>query len=138
MRPTAIAILLACFSLIFANRNSLVASEPSLQIDLGDGQVVELILVKPASFMQGSSTDEAGREEDELQHKVTLTKEFFISKYPITVVQFRRFVEETGYKTEAESGPSGGFGLVGDKLEQRPEFNWKNPGYPVKIGRAHV
>ena len=105
--------------------------DAAVQIDLGNGQTVELLTVKPATFMQGSLADEAGREDDELQHKVTLTKEFLISKYPITVGQFRRFVEEAGYKTEAESGPSGGFGLVGDKLEQRPEFNWKNPGYAV-------
>ncbi len=38
----------------------------------------------PGSFMMGSPTEEAGREPDELQHQVTLTKGFWISKYEVT------------------------------------------------------
>jgi sulfatase modifying factor 1 len=45
------------------------------------------------------------------------------------VGQFRCFVSATNYKTEAESGPSGGFGVVGGELVQQPQFNWQNPGY---------
>lgn len=128
MRSAYLTLLLLCF---FANPNGLLAVDQKLLVDLGEGQSIELILVKHGTFQQGSPASEASRSDDESQHKVTLTKDFFISKTPITVGQFRRFVAETKYKTEAESGKSGGFGLVGDKLEQRPEFNWKNPGYPI-------
>lgn len=38
------------------------------------------------------------------QHKVTLTRPFYISKYETTIGQFRAFVEDTGYQTERERG----------------------------------
>ncbi len=128
MRLVSITLLLLC---LIAGTAKSFAADQVLRIDLGEGQVIELVLVKHGSFVQGSPTSEKSREDDELQHKVTLTKDFYISKTPITVGQFRRFVAETKYRTEAESGSSGGFGLVGDKDEQRPELNWKNPGYPI-------
>jgi sulfatase modifying factor 1 len=108
-----------------------VAADPTLRIDLGNDEAVEMVMVKSGSFFQGSPNSELGREDDELQHKVTLTKDFWIAKTPVTVGQFRRFVFETKYETEAETGKSGGFGLVGEKIEQSPELNWRNPGYPV-------
>lgn len=105
------------------------AADKLWTIDLGSGEKIELVLVPHGVFQQGSVDSEEGREGDELSHRVVITKDFYLSKYPVTVGQFRRFVEATGYKTEAEKGTSGGNGLVGDKLEQKPEFNWKNPGY---------
>lgn len=119
----AILLLLYCLFQSAAD-----AQEP-LVLDLGKGVSVELVRVPKGEFLQGSPESESGREIDEVARKVALSKDFLLGTTPVTVAQFRRFVEESGYKTEAESGPSGGFGVVGGQLLQQPQFNWKNPGY---------
>ena len=49
----------------------------------------------------------------------------------ITVGQFRKFVEATGYETTAETTGGGNHmsnGKVG--FVQKPEYTWRTPGFP--------
>ena len=106
------------------------AQTPALQLDLGGGVQMEMILVQPGSFTQGSPAGESGREPDEgPQRRVTITKPFYMAKFPVTRAQFARFAESTRFRTEAEVGQSGGFGVVDGRLVQQKQFNWRNPGF---------
>ena len=44
---------------------------------------IELIKCPAGSFIMGSPENELGRENDETQHKVNLTKDFYIGKYEV-------------------------------------------------------
>jgi formylglycine-generating enzyme required for sulfatase activity len=63
---------------------------------------MDMLWCKPGTFMMGSPKDEKDRDENETQHKVTLTKGFWFGKHEVTIGQFRKFVESTGYRTDAE------------------------------------
>ena len=52
------------------------------------------------------------------QHRVRITKPFYLGTYHVTRGQFRQFVADTGYKTDAEKGEKpGAHGLDTDKKE---------------------
>jgi formylglycine-generating enzyme required for sulfatase activity len=76
----------------------------------------------------GSPESEEGRKPDENLHTVTLTKPFYVSKYETTVGLFRKFAEETGYKTTAEE-KADGFVRTERGFERQPDVSWRNPGY---------
>jgi formylglycine-generating enzyme required for sulfatase activity len=100
------------------------------------GQTVAAVIERPVpanmvringgTFTMGSPASEAGRDDDyEVQHRVMVSS-FYMWKYEVTVGEFRRFVNATGYKTEAETG-NGGYIWTGSAWEIRADANWKNP-----------
>ena len=58
-------------------------------LTLPGGVTMEMIYVAPGSFMMGSPRSEEGRDGDEAQHRVTLTKGFWLGKYEVTQAQWR-------------------------------------------------
>lgn len=50
---------------------------------------IELVLVRPGAFMMGSPETEAEREPQERQHRVTLTRSFYLGVTEVTQGQWR-------------------------------------------------
>ena len=57
-------------------------------IMLPGGVTMEMIYCGPGSFIMGSPTSEEGRYDDEMQHKVTFSKGFWLGKYEVTQAQW--------------------------------------------------
>ncbi|MFO1206604.1 MAG: SUMF1/EgtB/PvdO family nonheme iron enzyme [Burkholderiales bacterium] len=112
---------------------------PTKHDELREEAVRELSMAQlsAASFTMGAGIDDISNdvqvdEEARPQHAVTISA-FELVYYEVTVGQFRRFVEATGYITDAErsgntSGchtPSGDGGLT-----LQTDANWRAPGFP--------
>jgi formylglycine-generating enzyme required for sulfatase activity len=95
------------------------------------------VLVPDGEFQMGSSKARDGdAQDDEMvrseKHRVRITRAFYLAATEVTVGQFRRVVEATGYRTEAESDGEGGYGWneAKKKYERDPKYTWRNPGFP--------
>ena len=80
--------------------------------EVTDSIGMKLILVPAGKFVMGSPKDEKDRDLDEAQHEVEITKPFYLGAYTVTVGQFRQFVKDAGYQTEAEKDGQGGAGYA--------------------------
>jgi formylglycine-generating enzyme required for sulfatase activity/serine/threonine protein kinase len=116
-------------------------------VHLDGDEKLTMVLIPPGEFMMGSSDVERGRffeqakddkDEDAMnrisseapRHRVRITKPFRLSRYEVTLGQFRQFVKETGYKTDAERDGKGGRGYLDGSFVQDPRFLWNsNPGF---------
>jgi formylglycine-generating enzyme required for sulfatase activity len=84
----------------------------------------------PLAFAQGGSFsmgtgDGPGNEQP--AHKVTVSS-FFIGKNELTVGEYRRFINATGYRSTAEK--HGGIWILnGQNWERKPEVSWDNPNF---------
>src|SRR3990172_3546363 len=86
----------------------------------------------PAEELAAMDGEEGAEYHDELPlHPVRITHPFYLGKFEVTVGQFRQFVEETEYKTEAEQEGQGGFAFNADsqEFEWGPHYNWHNTGW---------
>ena len=74
--------------------------------DLGDGHLLEMVLVRGGTFTMGSPADEEERSDDEgPQHEVTVPT-FFMGRYPVTQAQWRRVVQFDQVERELNPNPS--------------------------------
>ncbi len=93
---------------------------------------LEFVRVPAGTFLMGAVPGDDAAEPSELpQHEVKLTRGFEVATTEVTVGQFRAFVEATGYKTEAELDPKGGWIIdpATNQPEQKPGVHWRNCGF---------
>lgn len=87
-----------------------------------------VVFVKGGCFEMGDTFfDGIGGDDEKPVHKVCVD-DFYMGKYEVTVGEFRAFVNNTGYRTEAERG-DGCFYYTGEKWEKDANKNWCDPGF---------
>lgn len=133
----AVALLVVLLS----SATNINAAEP------GHSLGISMQRIPAGSFMMGGQESKAAlsqafkqyetRRIDELvdeypAHRVQITKPFLIGKHEVTIGQFRKFVERSGYRTQAETDGTGGWGFnraTGQFEGRKVEYHWQNPGF---------
>lgn len=151
------AVPLAVFS-IMASCFPAGAEEPekgdSRRIDLGEEITLEVVYIPPGKFMMGSTPGERAwatgpeggatpgttRESFEGEARpMEIKNDFWMGRTEVSVGQFRRFVEETGYVTDAEKpdgkthcfDPDWEIAAVGPPhpWKSMTDKSWRDPGF---------
>lgn len=128
----------------------------SLDSQIQNSLGMKFVLIPPGEFVMGSDESAEALAQDYPQydrkrfvelsdegpaHKVRITHPFYLGQYEVTVGEFRRFVEASGYQPESEADGTGGYGYNpdydpaksarGDAFEGRNQkYSWRNPGFP--------
>ena len=64
-----------------------------VQAVVHDKTGIELVYIPAGSFTMGSPADEAGRSDNEVQHRVTLSQGFYMGKYEVTYGQWWKVMQ---------------------------------------------
>jgi formylglycine-generating enzyme required for sulfatase activity len=89
-------------------------------------------LIPAGAFLMGSPAgDRDASDLEKPQHRVRIAEPFYLGIHEVTRGQFRRFVDETGYSTDAEKDGRGGWGcdVQAGTREQDPRYTWRDPGF---------
>lgn len=131
---------------------ALAADQPAVENLLG----MKFVLVPSGEFLMGSdeSPETLAAAYPQLErtrflklgdeapvHRVRITRAFYLEQHEVTVGQFRKFLEASGYRAESDADGTGGYGFNrdydparsarGDAFEGRdPKYSWRNPGFP--------
>ncbi len=66
---------------------------------------MKFVLIQPGTFMMGSPPDEAGRDDDEMQRQVTITKSFYLQTTEVTQGQWERVMgKNPSYEKDCGDG----------------------------------
>ena len=86
--------------------------------------LLNFVPIRGGTFTMGSPSGELDRGSNEgPQHQVRLSA-FFMSKYEVSVGEFRKFIEVSGYRTDAEKS-DGSYVWNGTSYEKRAGINWR-------------
>ena len=102
---------------------------------------MELALIPPGEFLMGSPENETflgQHRSDEKQHRVRITRPFYLGVYDVTLGDFLAFSHASGYKTEAEADGKGGWGVGSTGNDQKPEYTFANWGNTQTINHPVV
>ena len=105
---------------------------PSGEFQMGSAESAE----ETAAFFKKTYGDDLLKADwfknEHPQHRVRITKSFYLGTYHVTRGQFRQFVAATAYKTDAEKGETpAAWGWNPDKkgFEFNEKYSWRNAGF---------
>ena len=92
------------------------------------GSAPPLVVVPTGSFMMGSASDEEGhRSNEEPLREVKISAGFALGRDDVTVAQFRAFVSDADYATDAEkAGSSSVYDEESGRIIERRGTTWKD------------
>jgi formylglycine-generating enzyme required for sulfatase activity len=119
-------------------------------VEITNGIGMKMRLIPPGRFEMGSAetpdelrrafpADTGATNNPESQplgerpvHSVMISRPFYLGEYEVTKGQFKRFVQDAGYRTDAEKDGKGGQGYDANKnlvtWDWHPNFTWRNWG----------
>jgi formylglycine-generating enzyme required for sulfatase activity len=142
------AVLLGMTGTAFSENSKRPPKE--VKVDLGKGVKLEMVLIPAGEFKMGSGESAEATaaffnktygedllkadffKDEHPQHRVRITKPFYLGTYHVTRGQFRQFVADSGYKTDAEKEDTkGAFGWDPDKKKFgfNEKHSWRNAGF---------
>ena len=119
------------------------APEPRLRNSVG----ATLVLIPAGEFVMGSPQAEADRvaalmkekkftswypdspKSEAPPRKTRITKAYYLAATETTLGEFRAFVADSGYVTDAERDGKGADGMRNGRWTSGPEFTWKSMGF---------
>ena len=112
-----ICLLFAC-----ACHNEETSKGANHEMNLCD---TEFVFVEGGTFTMGCTEEQSNDcyNDEKPAHEETV-KDFYIGKYEVTVEQFAKFIDETGYKTDAEKSDSSLICADGTKSYKKG-VNWR-------------
>jgi formylglycine-generating enzyme required for sulfatase activity len=84
--------------------------------------------------MGSPASDQYAEDDEKPQRETRIEKGFFLGRTTVKLGQFRAFVRETGYKTDAEADGRGGHGWNAGQNRFNgwfPRYTWRDPGWPL-------
>jgi formylglycine-generating enzyme required for sulfatase activity len=91
-----------------------------------------MVVIPAGEFTMGSPASEAGRGVDEGPQRQVAIALYALGRSEVTVAEFRRFADESGYKTEAERAQGCSGFIYTDPLAAGPAAqavtSWRSPG----------
>ncbi|MGA2069537.1 MAG: formylglycine-generating enzyme family protein [Thermoguttaceae bacterium] len=145
-RPVAwLALSAAALSLAALPCRAIRGGEPQKSVVNSIG--MKLVRIEAGEFMMGNSHPlqeelaELARTGPPVpasdlkdlypRHRVRITRPFYVGVWHVTRGQFRRFVADTGYRTESEESGRGAWGYAPKtgRVQQKPEYSWRNTGF---------
>jgi uncharacterized protein (TIGR02996 family) len=81
---------------------------PRQKVALGAGLEMEFVWIPPGTFLMGSPPGEAKRQDDETQHRVTLSRGFHLGSCPVTQAQWKAVMGSNPSRLEGDDLPVGG------------------------------
>jgi len=109
-------------------------------IEITNSIGMKLVLIPPGQFLMGSTkTPEALVElfpgssihwfqREHPNHTVKITQPYFLGAHEVTVGNFKKFIDATGYQTTAEGVGNARIYKNGEWLYQQGA-NWRDPGF---------
>ncbi|MDR2020288.1 MAG: SUMF1/EgtB/PvdO family nonheme iron enzyme [Treponema sp.] len=90
----------------------------------------EMAAIPAGTFSMGSPPSERERVGYQEQIRPVQVSAFYLGKREVTAGEFRRFVEETGYRTSAEqAGGAFAYNETAGEWEFRAGADWRRPGF---------
>jgi formylglycine-generating enzyme required for sulfatase activity len=85
----------------------------------------DLVFVQGDTFTMGSKTEDPNASVNEKPCHQVQVSSFYMSKYELTYDEFKTFVNETGYQTDADKD-GGSYIWDGSKWEKKAGVNWRH------------
>ncbi len=99
---------------------------PPGEFDMGSTQAEVAELLEGAKARNEPSWYTRYLPAEAPKHRVRISKPFWLGGHEVTRGQFRRFVEDSGYQTDAERDGKGGWADVDGQWQQDPRFVWNS------------